>query len=795
MKNFKLFVTVLLLITPIYACSTPEEKAAKYIANADDLLEQGKPGKAELEYRNALQINQNLPDAWYGLAKIHERRREWRKAYAALTRIRDAHPDHVNGRIMLAQLILASNQIDQALEDAKDVLQLAPQDTRAHALMAAVQFRLGNNQEAMASVDRAFAIDPNNNEALLVRARVLIEEKKYKEALAELDRAIETNPDNVSLYLMKIQSFELMQDRKGVEGVYKALIDRFPDQVAYRVMLARLYMLEDKVDAAERELEQIVAIRPDDIAEKQRLLTFKARYRSPEEAARLLNEYIVQYPEEYQYRFDLGELYVRNQQLDKAVEIYEQIIRDDQLQPNGLEARNRLAVLSLRAGDAEKARGYVDEVLTNDPGNENGLLLRAGFKISDRQYDDAIVDLRTVLRDNPDSVKALGLIGQAYDATGSQQLALESYAKAYQASPGTAVIANQLAKNLLRQGKYQQASEALQESMSSGNSSVEALKILTEVKLRLGEWDEAERLAKQLKDVEGQEALSEQVMGIVFQGREEVDQSITAFKQAHELAPDSSQPLVALVQTYVNNKNIPAARKFLDNVLAENDNNYIARTLLGRLHLLEQDVDQAILQFERVVEIVPQLEVGYRSLSFAHLRKNDVKKAEAVIQQGLKAIPTSQLLSINLASLYERQRRFGDAIAVYEALLEQNENLILAKNNLASLLTDYSDDQAGLDRARSISAELKDSRIPQFRDTYAWAAVKSGINLEEAIVILEGIVKENEQVDVYNYHLGEAYKKRGDKQQAIAFLTRATELANPNSDIYKKAKESLQQLN
>lgn len=56
-------------------------------------------------------------------------------------------------------------------------------------------------------------------------------------------------------------------------------------------------------------------------------------------------------------------------------------------------------------------------------------------------------------------------------------------------------------------------------------------------------------------------------------------------------------------------------------------------------------------------------------------------------------------------------------------------------------------------------------------------------------------MKENEQVDVYNYHLGEAYKKRGDKQQAIAFLTRATELANPNSDIYKKAKESLQQLN
>ena len=65
---------------------------------------------------------------------------------------------------------------------------------------------------------------------------------------------------------------------------------------------------------------------------------------------------------------------------------------------------------------------------------------------------------------------------------------------------------------------------------------------------------------------------------------------------------------------------------------------------------------------------------------------------------------------------------------------------------------------------------------------------------KEAIVILEGIVRENEQVDVYTYHLGEAYRRKGDSENAIAYLNKAVELAGENSDIAEKAKQSLQQI-
>ncbi len=788
-------LAIVLLSATLLACSSPEEKAASYIENAGVLFEEGKLIKAELEYKNALQINQNLPDAWYGLAKIHERRQDWRQTFAVLSKVRELTPGHVNSRIMLGQLFLASNQLDQALTDAREILELAPNDARSHSLMAAVQFRLENLAGALQEVALALAIDPDNNEAKLVKARVLIAGKKYDLALGALEKAIAANPTNVSFYLMKIQAYQEMNNRQAMEGVYLELVERFPDNIGFKIALARQYIAAKDIDSGERVLEQIVEEFPDNVEQKLQLVGFKNQYRSIDDAIALLTTYQQADREEYRYRFLLGDLLEKSGKLDQAIGVYRGIITDDQLQSSGLEARNKIALLELRVGNKDKAVTLINEVLAQDKANENALLLQSGIQISEKKFDDAVISLRTVLRDHPDSIRALGLLGQAYDSTDSKELAVEAYSKAFQLSPGTPAIANQMAKNLIRQKKFTQADELLQESMSRGNRGVEALRLLAQVKLSLGDWDKADQLARQLKQIKGQEALSEQVLGVVYQGKQEQEASIEAFKRAHQLAPNSVQPIVALVKTYMRSGKAEDARRFLNSVLAVHEDNVVAHLLLGQLSSYENNKDQAVRHFKRVIEINPKIDSGYRDLVAIYLRDNDLGKAEEVIQQGLTAMPGQPVLVINLASIYERQGNFAEAIRTYESLLKQQPNLIVAKNNLASLLSDYGKDSASLDRARSIAAELRDSPIPQFRDTYAWISVRSGRNLEEAVAILAGIVKENDAVDVYNYHLGEAYRKKGDVKKATVFLKKAVDLASPGSDVASKATESLQQLN
>ena len=795
LKHLRYLIGVALISATLVACSSPEEKAAEYIESAGILFEEGKLGKAEIEYKTALQVNQNLPDAWYGLARIHERKRDWRKTYAVLNKIRELAPQHVDARIMLCQILLASNQIDQALTDAQEILKMAPDDARSHSLMAAVQFRLENLEGAQESVDKALAIDPGNNEAILVQARVLISAKNYSEALQVLDTAIKTNPDNVSMYLMKIQAYQETDNKKAVEGVYLALAERFPENIAFKTALARQYLSDKDIDSAEKVLEQIVEVAPANVEEKLRLVGFKNQYRSSEDAIALVKTYVESDQAEYRYRFLLGELYEKDGKSEQAISVYQDIIAEDELQSNGLQARIKIALLALRAGDRDKAAALVDEVLTQDTNNENGLLLRASFQLADQEFDDAVVNLRTVLRDNPDSIKALTLLGEAYDATGSGELALESYARAFQLSPGNAVVANKLGKSLIVKRKFSQADEMLQESIARGNRSVEVLRLLAQVKLSLGEWDQAEQLARQLQTVKGQEAVSQQVLGVVYQGKQEQEASIEAFKRAHELAPTSTQPIVSLVRTYVRGGKIDDARRFLNSVLSVNADNVTARLLLAQLSLLEKNSSEAITHYNMLIESNPGLDAGYRGLITTYIRENDLEKAKMAANQGLSALPGNPMLTMNLATIHQLQENFGAAIEIYEAMLAKNPQLIVARNNLASLLTDYAGDSASLDKARSLAAEFRDSKIPQFQDTYAWANVKSGKNLEEAVAILKKIVEEDDAVDVYNFHLGEAYRVKGDSENAKVYLTRAAGLAQPGSDVADKAKQSLQQLN
>jgi tetratricopeptide (TPR) repeat protein len=794
-KKLTRFIATIFLAGTLVACTSPEEKAADYIQNGDALREEGKLDKAELEYKNALQINQNQADAWLGLAKVHERKQEWRKAYGVLNKIRELAPTHIDGRIMLGQMLLASNQIDQALTDAQEILELAPGDARAHALMAAVQFRLDNNKGAREEVNKALAIDPANSEATLVFARVLIAEKKYEEALSVLDKALDTDPKNISMYLMKIQVFQERDDKKAIEEVYVILAERFPENLSFQHALVSQYLAQKNIDGAETVMQKIVQTNPANVVEKLRYAGFKNQFRSVDDAIALVQSYIDADKDEFQYRFLLGELYESNKQDAQALATYQQIITDEELQPNGLEARNKIARIELRTGNTEKSKILVGDVLAQDKNNENALLMQAGFHLADQQYDDVIVSARTVLRDNPKSIRALGLLGQSYLALGSTELAIESYTNAFRLSPGTPAIANALARIFISQRKPSQADEVLQESIAKGNRSVNALKLMAQTKLALGEWDEAERIAKALEKVKGEEALSQQVLGVVYQGKDQGDESIDAFKRAHELSPNSSQPLVSLVQTYVREGKIDEARRFLKSVIVTNSENASAYVLLGQLALAEKKTAEAIDHFNKVVEISPGADIGYRSLATIYRRKNDLNSAVKILERGLSAIPDSPVLSMSLASIYEAGGKFDKAMQIYEDLLAKNPDLLVAKNNLASLLTDQVGDQASLDRARMMSAELRTSPIPQFRDTYAWAAVKSGSNIEEAVVILENIIKENDQVGVYNYHLGEAYRVKGETNNAIVYLKKATELARPGSDVSNKAKQSLQQIN
>ena len=791
MKQILLILMTLGMLTLFSGCSSPEERAAEHIANGQALLAENELAKASVEFRNALQLNRNLPDAWYGMARIHESRQQWGKAFDLLVRIRNSHPRHMDARVLLAKLLLASDQIDEALMDAKDIVDLAPDDARSHAIMAAVQLKLGEFGKADRAIEQALKLDPTNQEAILARVGMLVTRKQYDEAMALLDSALRSNPDNKAYYLARLTIYGELGDDVAIGKTYEDLIHKFPEQNSYRQALVRHYLRVNDIDKAERLLIENVDRYPDRVEEKIRLIDFLTRHRSIDMAIARIKSYIDDDESEYALKFFLGEMYQFNGLVSDAIAVYNDIIEDEDLNPPGLKARVELARIEMQLGNLAASRVLIEEVLAKDKANEGAMLLQARFYLAERNYNEAVTNLRTVLRDNPSSVEAMTLLGRAHSALGQTDVAIESLSGAYERNPGQANLANPLAEILVGTGKLEQAETVLKESMEAGNDTVDALRLLTQVQVMQGKWKEAEELAQRLLTYDSEAALSQQMLGLVYQGQNRKEQSILAFKRAHDLDPEVPEPIMAVSQAYVRDGQFDKARSFLRAVAEDNPENTIPYQLLGQIDLYQGKIVQAIGNFEKIVELEPGLEIGHRSLAQVYIRENRLDEAKNTLQNGLSELPGNISLSLILARVFELQERFEDAIGLYERLLETNPDVIIARNNLASLLSDYRDDQASHDRARTVAADRRDSDVPQFRDTYAWASVRSGLFLEEAVSILKSLVRDHASVGVYHYHLGEGYRKKGSNYDARNHLRKAIELEGSDSVVAARAERSL----
>ncbi len=90
---------------------------------------------------------------------------------------------------------------------------------------------------------------------------------------------------------------------------------------------------------------------------------------------------------------------------------------------------------------------------------------------------------------------------------------------------------------------------------------------------------------------------------------------------------------------------------------------------LGLAYLEESQPDQAIEQFQGLIDLVPDESIGYGNLAVARLRLKQREEAETWIKRGLEVEPMDSQLYFILAEIYQSQSRTAEAVgAIQEAV-------------------------------------------------------------------------------------------------------------------------------
>jgi tetratricopeptide (TPR) repeat protein len=787
--NYRNIIIVVGVIAFV-ACGGPEERKAKYRAQAKEYLEAGNFPKARVALRNVLKIDPKDADAYFLFAQVEEKGKNWRNAVGLYQKLVELVPDHTAGLIILAKYYLEARLTEHVVSSADKVLAKDPHHPQANALKIAVLAVEEKLSDAMTKAEALRSQFPTEPDVAILLATLYGQQQRYRDAEATLQRALDAHPKDMDL-LNNLNTILVQEkDMAGAELVARRMIEAEPMMFDHRLRLARFFDAQGMHEKAEGVLREAIALDPN--SEERRLLLsdfFSTRKNYPA-AEQALLEAATQLPHSTKIQFGLAALYIKSGQDAKARAQYAALVKDYKGNPAGLEAKVKLAEVDFISGKQAEAERQVEEVLKENPRSSDGLVLLGRIALARRNGKDAVQAFRTVLHDQPELATVHFLLGQAYLLTGETNLAKERFEHAVALYPGQVDARRSLAALESQRGRHQQARTRLDELLKQRPDDLAALDMLMMVDLVTKNWVEAERTLERLRTASKDSAVAIMAEGRLRQAQGRLDMASAAYERATTLAPNDPEPLLSLVKLDLVQSHADRAKARLDALLTARPDHLYGHGLLGEVLALIGSPQEADGQFRKASRVNPKWITPWLDWGELWLAQKQPDQAVQVIQAGLKANPDSEELHMILASAYSAQGQIDPAITAYDEALRLNPRNVLAANNLAVLLVDYKGDLQNLQKAFALSRDFeKDVPHPLFLDTLGWVRFKMG-QQEEALRLMKDAVAKSPGVPALNYHLGMAYYKSGKTAEARAYLSKALKSA----EVFQGRQEAVQVL-
>jgi arylsulfatase A-like enzyme len=182
----------------------------------------------------------------------------------------------------------------------------------------------------------------------------------------------------------------------------------------------------------------------------------------------------------------------------------------------------------------------------------------------------------------------------------------------------------------------------------------------------------------------------------------------------------------------------PSVKKLLEALGTEKDSVPI-RYLLGINYFRQKEYANAIIQFERVVELSPDYALATFQLGMSYARSGNFDQAARYLQRTLKLDATNFSAAFNLGSVYLQQQKVADALAAFRQSVQ--------------IYPDYAAGHQAIGRVLLYEGQIDD-------------AIKS----------LEQAVRLEPRDPITHMALAKAYELKGLTQQAQAELDKAREL-------------------
>jgi Tfp pilus assembly protein PilF len=770
---------VALALLLLGGCGGKEERLQSHLEKGRSLLEQGKLDTAGVEVRNAMQIDPKNSEAMYVAGLVIERGGEdFRRAYQHFMRAVELDGNNIAARARLGRYHLLGGDIAKAEETLAEITKLAPDALETRNLKAAVLAAKKDIPGAIAEATAILNQNPGEVETANFLAGLYMATQSPDQAVGVLDKAIAATPKNTALRIVRATIATRMNDRDAAEKQLREVIALEPARTEHRNNLAAFHARGKEFDKAEAVLRESISADRKDVKRRLALLEFTSVFRSMELAEKEAIAQVAEDARAYELQFQLARFLRTNGKASDAIKVYRGIIDRDRLQPNGIRARVELAGMQLAAGNRGDAQKLIEEVLKENPRDNQALLMRAQFGVDRGDSASAIADLRAVLRDQPDSPVIVGALARAHMMNKEPELARDTIGRAVEMFPNRPQLRFVFAEYLASSGDFTAAMRQVDEVIKVNASSMEARDLKARIQMAQKDEAGAEETFRQMKQLAPKQPQVMVRLGQFYVARKQFDRAIVEFEEAARLLPNAPEPVLLVVNTLLAQGNTTAAAARLDAAVKASPNSVPLLVAVGELQIQRKAFGEAEATFRRVNTMDARVPAAYLNLARLAAVQNQRPAAIKWLQDGMAALPDNVGMQLALGDFHVTFAEWEPAIKLYEAVLGRSPDNLIAANNLAAILADHRNDPESHKRALSIANRFETSDNAAFLDTLGWAYFKNG-QIDQAIRVLRRAVERDPNAAVHKYHLGVALMKKGDEREGRAMLQRALDSKTP----------------
>jgi tetratricopeptide (TPR) repeat protein len=526
----------------------------------------------------------------------------------------------------------------------------------------------GDNDRAIALLEKALAARPNQTELLGLLCRASLQKLDFAAARAWARRLIEVHPDGADGYARLVETYRAEDKVEAAVAELEALRRTSPENQALAFELAAAYEEAGKKDQAAALYSELSAgaASPEGAAgaAAMRLADLRLGEGRPLEALQALAVAMTG-------RRNESALLVRGAQIIDALDDPDAVYQEakgflhEETEPFGTFVL--VGMLAERLERSDDAIDLYGKAIAREPRAAIAYSRKADLLIQHNRLDDALAVYRDALQAGlalPIFYRKMGMI---LDSLGRPEDAVEQYRRARQGDPDDKPTRYFLAAALARLGRLDEAEAEFRALIERFPTEVRALCQLAAVALAQGDAAKAETAVNQALTLDPKGPAPRTLLAEVryrqkrFSDAEQIARSLLAEQ------PDAHDVRLLLAHALAAQGHFPDAAAEVRAMLAAEPENLDWRYLLAGLYTEMNDPDAAEKELAKILQVRPDHAPANNDLGYMWANRGvNLDRAEKMIRLALASDPKSPAYMDSLGWVLYKRGSFDDALKLLQ---------------------------------------------------------------------------------------------------------------------------------